>query len=133
MTSSGVHVQPQIRSGGDVAIGAATLGMVVLAFLAFDDITTDNATSFPLEYGCPALAALWSVALVVWLLRTRRFWLGGASLLILAAAAWGQRAIGPGTEPSLRPEYIATVSALAWFLVMAVALAISGFRLGRTL
>ena len=110
--------------------GIVTFATVVLAFLAFDDITTDNATSFTVEYACLVACAVWCLLLAVWLTQTRRFVLGGVSLLILGAAIWGQRSISPGTVPSWRPEYVATVSALGWFLVVSCCLVILGFKAG---
>ena len=49
--------------GVRMAQGVITLGMVVLAFLAFDDITTDNATSFTFEYAFLLVIAIWSLIL----------------------------------------------------------------------
>ena len=95
--------------------GVVTLAMVILALLAFEDITTDNATTFTAEYSCLLACAIWFLVLVIRLAGTRHFVLGGASALVLGAAVWGQHAIGPGTTPSWQPEYVAVVAAVGWF------------------
>jgi hypothetical protein len=111
--------------------GVVTLAFLVLAWLAFDDITTDNATSFPVEYTCLLACAIWCLVVAVRLAAKGRFILGTASALALGAAVWGQRSIGPGTVPSWRPQYVATVAAIVWFLSLAVVLVVLGFRTNR--
>jgi hypothetical protein len=75
-----VEVQNTIRSSAHLIVeGAVTLAMVILAFLAFDDITTDNATTFTVEYSCLLACAIWCLVLVIRLAGTRHFVLGGAS------------------------------------------------------
>ena len=49
-----------------------TIAALLLGFAAFDDITTDTATSFPLEYTTLAVAAIWLVFIAVRLMRRRR-------------------------------------------------------------
>ena len=73
-----------------------TIAALLLVFAAFDDITTDSATSFPLEYTILAASAVWLLFIAVRLMRRGHGLLGGISLLALASAVWGQRAIGPG-------------------------------------
>lgn len=107
-----------------------TLGAVVTALLALDDITTDNATSFVFErialVGCGAWFAL--VAYGLWRQHRRALAVVSAGLLVLAGVA--QPAIGPGTVPSARFEYLATVGGLVWFLLVAGILA--GFAWRQT-
>ena len=120
--------------GVRMAQGVITLGMVVLAFLAFlafDDITTDNATSFTFEYAFLLVIAIWSLILGVSLVAMKHFFAGGVSVLVLAAGVWGQRSVGPGTIPSWEPGYVATVAAHAWFLALALWLLVSGLMPGR--
>lgn len=120
-------MQNTIRSSGHLIVdGVVTLAMVILAFLAFDDITTDNATTFTVEYSCLLACAMWCLVLVIRLAGTRHFVLGGASALVLGAAVWGQHSIGPGTTPSWQPEYVAVVAAVGWFLVLSLLLIVSG-------
>jgi len=124
--------QQTIKSGSDVLCGVLTLAIVALAFAALDDITADNATSFPVEYFCLLVSACWCLLLVARLARTKRVVLGGLSFLLLGVAIWGQRLIGPGTVPSWQPEYVATVSALCWFLGLSLFLVVSGFMVDWT-
>jgi hypothetical protein len=49
-----------------------TIAALLLGFAAFDDITTDNATSFPLEYTTLTAAAIWLLFIAVRLMRRRR-------------------------------------------------------------
>jgi hypothetical protein len=99
-----------------------TLAVVVLAVLALDDITTDSARSFPLERAALAGCAVW-FSVVAW-----RLWRSGHrvpgvfSFGLVTVGALAQPTIGPGTVP-MQLGYLATVGALAWFLVLAGVLA----------
>ena len=99
-----------------------TFALVVLAVLALDDITTDSARSFPLERTALAGCAVW-FSVVAW-----RLWRHGYRVLavlsfgLVAVGALAQPTIGPGTVP-MQLGYLATVGALAWFLVVAGVLA----------
>jgi hypothetical protein len=42
-----------------IGLGAVTLAAMFLAWLALDDITTDNATRFPVEYTILVMCAAW--------------------------------------------------------------------------
>lgn len=126
-----IGLRESIRCGVRLVHGVVTLAVVILAFLAFDDITTDNATSFTVEYFLLLAGAIWCLIVAVSLIGMRHFVLGGACVLVLAAAVWGQRSVGPGTIPSWQPGYVATVAALGWFLVLSVWLLVSGFTANR--
>lgn len=105
--------------------------VLLLVFAAFDDITTDNATTFRFEYTILLGCSGW-LLFVAWdLLRRDYRALGGASLLALASAVWAQRRIGPGITPGLWPEYIVMTAAYIWFWVLAVALLWLGWRARR--
>ena len=95
-----------------------TIVAVVLAFLALDDITTDNARSFLIERTALAACAGWFVIVASRLLRQRHWGIGALSLGLIAAAALAQRAIGPGTAP-FSVASLATVGGLAWFAVLS--------------
>jgi hypothetical protein len=99
---------------------------LLLVFAAFDDITTDNATSFPLEYTILAASAVWLLFIAVRLMRHGHGLLGGISLLALASAVWGQRAVGPGVvwgQPAgFKPEYVMVMTAYGWFCALALAM-----------
>ena len=108
-----------------------TLAVVVLAFLAFDDITTDSATRFPLEYFWLLGSSVWCLVIAVRLFRTGHRVLGTVSLLALGGAAWGGRAIGARDVPGLQPEYVATLAGVIWFFVLSVILVLLGIRGNR--
>ena len=99
------------------------LAAVAVAWLALDDITTDTAGGFPLERIALLGCAAWFVVVAWRLVQQQRRILGVLSLGLAAAGALAQWAIGPGTVPSVRFEYLATVGGLAWFVMMAAILA----------
>ncbi len=105
-----------------------TVAVILLAFAAFDDITTDNATAFRFEYSGLAACGAWLLYQAVRLIRDRHLALGGGSLLALFAAVWGQFAIGPGTVPSADAHYLATAAAFGWFAALSAALLVRGWR-----
>lgn len=105
-----------------------TLGVILLAFAAFDDITTDNATTFTVEYCGLAICGAWLLGLAIRLIRDGRVALGATSLVALGAAIWGQRAIGPGTVASSEPHYVAMAAVFAWFVVLSLMLLVLGWN-----
>jgi len=121
------------RAGSDAASrrlrrdAVVTIAALFLVFAAFDDITTDNATSFPLEYTILVAFAVWLLFIAVRLMRRGHALLGGISLLALASAVWGQRVVGPGVvwRPGggeFKPEYVAVISAYGWFCALSLAM-----------
>ena len=130
--------------GGEIVAGAdpashrlqrdavITIGVLLLVFAAFDDITTDNATSFPLEYTILAAAAMWVLFVAGRLLRSGERLLGGVSLVALAAALWGQRAVGPGGSwgrgAGFKPEYAALLAAYGWCAALSLTMLWRGRR-----
>lgn len=99
-----------------------TSALVVLAVLALDDITTDSARTFPLERTALAGCAIW-FSVVAWRLwRQGHRVLGVLSFGLVTIGALVQPTIGPGTVP-MQLGYLATVGALAWFLLVAGVLA----------
>jgi hypothetical protein len=129
MAETLVQARTGPQSGPHLIVGGfATLAVFMLAFLAFDDITTDNATAFPLEYSCLLLCAAWCLFVAVRLMRRGNRLLGILSLMALIAAVWGQREIGPGTIPSWQPEYVAPAAGLLWLLPLSAVLVVMGFR-----
>ena len=105
-----------------LANAAITLVALLLAFAAFDDITTDNATTFRVEYTFLAACAGWLLFVAWSLIRGGHRSLGFASVVALASALWAQRAIGPGMGPALLPEYVVMTTAYIWFWVLAIAM-----------
>jgi hypothetical protein len=108
---------------------AVTLATVLLAFAAFDDITTDTATTFTFEWVGLAVCGVW-LLIVSWrLLRSRHRWLGSVSLVALVAAAGAGSAIRPGSG-AFQTEYLTTIAALLWFLGLAGILTGQAWRRG---
>lgn len=108
--------------------GLLTAGALLLVYAAFDDITTDDAQAFPLEYSFLALCAAWLIVLSVRLLRARRLALGWMSVAALAGAVWAQPAMVRGAPGGWRPEYIVIIAAYIWFWVVTAALIRSGWQ-----
>jgi len=104
-----------------------TLAAVLLAFAAFDDITTDTATTFTFEWFGLAACGM-GLVIVSWrLLRSEHRWLGSVSVVALVAAVGAASSIRPGTGP-FQFEYLATIAGLLWFLGLAVILAGQAWR-----
>lgn len=101
---------------------AVTLAAVLLAFAAFDDITTDRATAFTVEWAGLAVCAVWLLAVSWRVLRSQHQWLGSISMVVLVVAAGAGSTIRPGTDP-FHIEYLTTIAALLWFLSLAGILA----------
>jgi hypothetical protein len=72
---------------------------------------------------------MWLLFLGIRLIRKNQPVLGATSLVLLAAAVWGQRVVGPGTRPSLDPHYVATSAVLVWAFALAVVLLQRGWSL----
>jgi len=106
---------------------ALMLITVVVAFLALDDITTDNASRFGFERFALLCCGAWLFLVSARLMRAHRA-LGLISVGLLALAAVAQREIGPGTRPGLTFEYVVIVTSLAWFAVLSGILAVLGWR-----
>lgn len=109
--------------------GVLTAGALLLVYAAFDDITTDNAQAFPLEYSFLAVCAGWLLVLAFRLLRARRLVLGWISFAALVGALWAQPAIVRGAASGWRAEYVVIIAAYLWFWVVAAALIRSGWHL----
>ena len=118
------------RCNDGVLLREALISFValMLVFAAFDDITTDNATHFTVEYIALSACASWFAFVAVRLIRIGRRTLGALSLAALAAALWAQRGIGPGITPGFWPEYTIMTAVFVWFLALAATLAVLGGR-----
>lgn len=142
------HPKDQLRNNGEDAVerkphrrgtsgvaflrdGAVTAAALLLVFVAFDDITTDNATAFPVEYTFLVGCAAWLLVVAWRLLHARHRALGGVSVLAVAAGVVAQRAIGPGIKPGLWPEYVVMAAAYLWFWGIAVAMLWLGYCVRR--
>ncbi len=104
-----------------------TIAAVMLAYAALDDITTDNATTFAVEWAALGVCATW-LLIVCWrLLRGEHRWLGSLSAMVLAVAIGAAPAIRRGADA--RVEYLLTIAALVWFLGVGGILATRAWRL----
>lgn len=110
------HGHRDERSRGQLLRDAAvTLAAVLLAYAAFDDITTDRATTFTVEWVGLAVCGV-ALAIVSWrLVRSEHRWLGSISAVALVAAIGAGSTIRPGTGP-FQIEYLTTIAGLLWFL-----------------
>ena len=110
-------------------LGAAALTVIALlmAFAAFDDITTGNEPDFSGEYLAAAICGVCLLLVSIQLLRHRRYVLGVASLTALAGAIWAEPAIKPGMVAALSPEYAVFTGAFIWFAAIALYLGVTGW------
>jgi hypothetical protein len=107
---------------------AITFLAVLLAFAALDDITTDRDTSFAFERLALAGCAGWFLFVARQLWQRGQRMLGLVSVGLVALAAILHPAIGtvlaPNPSSFLAPvAHLATVAAMAWFLLVAGMLA----------
>ncbi len=109
---------------------ALMFATVIVAFLALDDITTDNATSFGFERFALLCCWGWLLVMSARLMREHRV-PGLISVGLLGLAAPALREIGRGTQPDPSWEYVVTVAFLLWFTGMSVYLAALGWRIRR--
>ncbi len=99
-----------------------TFLVVLLAYGAFDDITTDRDTSFVVEWVALAVCAVWLGSVVWRLLRGGHRWLGSMSMVALVAGVGAGALVRPGADP-FPVEFFAAIGALLWFLALAAILA----------
>jgi hypothetical protein len=109
---------------GWIALGGVTLFAMLLCLLALDDITTDNATQFPVEYSLLVLGGAW-LLFIAWSL-----WQSGSRLnailtvaslavaALLAAGGIGHKRDGGWSV--FWPQYLA----LTWAWVHGVVVGI---------
>jgi peptidoglycan/LPS O-acetylase OafA/YrhL len=109
-------------------VGIITIVAVILAFLALDDITTDNSTSFVVERTALVICTMWFAHVSVRTRQRGRRGLGNVSIGLTVAFALAQTTIGRGTVPSRWVEYSVALAALVWFAVLAGILVWSNRR-----
>jgi len=113
------------RAGAFSAEAAVTIGLVVLAWLAVDDITTDNARFRP-EYTLLVVCGAWYLFLAYDLLKQGYRRLSTTSMLAVAAAVWvASDGLGhkrDGGWSVFWPEYTVMLVAWLWFLALAIIL-----------
>ena len=112
--------------------GALTLAALVLAYLALDDITTDNAVRFPAEYRLLALCGAWLLFVAWRLVRSGSRALAAVTILTVAIAAWvashGIGHVRDGGWSVFWPEYLVMTWAWLWGLIVALTLLRRGIR-----
>jgi hypothetical protein len=118
-----MHVRDPGAGPGNRSVAARnaaiTASTVLLAYLAFDDITTDSALSFRIEWTAIAGCAAWFTVASYWLMRQGFRKLGGISLAVVAVAALSQSSINGGAIASTWFARLALLVALAWFAALA--------------
>ncbi len=114
------------------AEGAVTLVVLMLAWLALDDITTDNSTGFLPEYRLLAAAGAWCLFVAYTLLRRGWRVVGMTSVVAVAAAALvafdGLGHKRDGGWSVFWPEYSIMLATWLWFLALSVILLAVGPR-----
>jgi peptidoglycan/LPS O-acetylase OafA/YrhL len=95
-----------------------TCGVVLVALLALDDITTDSSTTFALERAAVIACGVWFAFIARQLWRQGRRGLAVVSAALLGLAAVAQPGIRPGVS-SGQFGLVVTWIALVWFLIVA--------------
>ena len=124
------------RAAAFFAEAAVTIGLVLLAWLALDDITTDNWTGFRPEYTLLAACGAWCLFLAYGLLKQGYRRLSTTSMVAVASAVWAASdGLGhkrDGGWSVFWPEYTVMLVAWLWFLALAIILIALGRRVMPT-
>ena len=99
--------------------GALSLIVLLLSWLALDDITTDNANDFPLGSTILVSAGTWSTALGVSLVSKRRSFAGISSLVAVGLGVVAFWSLPHHYQPPSLINYLGYVP-LAWFAGLTV-------------
>lgn len=94
--------------------GALSITVLVLSWLALDDITTDTADAFPVEYSMLVLSAVWFAVLGAWLVVHGHARAGGISLLAVALGVVAFWSLPHHHQPPSAVNYLGYFT-LAWF------------------
>jgi peptidoglycan/LPS O-acetylase OafA/YrhL len=105
--------------------GTVSLILLSLSWLALDDITTDSAHAFPLEYAILVTAGMWFAVLGASLIVQARLLMGICSLLAVALGVVACWSLPHHYQPPSPINYLGFVP-LAWFLGLAVWLLLAG-------
>lgn len=111
--------------------GMITIVVLVLVFLAFDDITTDNASTFVPEYSILVVCAGWLIRVIARLFNSGRYGLGTVSAVALLVGMWAGRTMVSGIVPGFWTKYIVLSVVYVWFWALAVTLLWLGRRRSR--
>lgn len=93
--------------------GALSIAVLVLSWMALDDITTDTTDAFPLEYSMLVVAGVWFAALGAWLFLHGHTRAGGISLLAVALGVLAFWSLPHHYQPASAVNYLGYVT-LAW-------------------
>jgi hypothetical protein len=118
-----------VTVAGYLRDAAITLTVGLLIFAAFDDITTDHATDFRVEYSALLACAVWLLFLSWRLLRQGHWILSGISLVAIVNGGFAQRAIVHGTVGGWWTEYVLLAATSLWFLVLSAIILWLAWRL----
>jgi hypothetical protein len=100
--------------------GMVSLLLLVLAWLALDDITTDNATgAFVPEYSLLVLCGAWFAAVAAWLLLRGRRFAGVASVAAIGLAVLAFWSLPHHYAPPSPVNDLGLIS-IAWFLGLGI-------------
>jgi hypothetical protein len=115
-----------------VVMGGLTLFAMALAWLALDDITTDNATRFPLEYAMIGAGGLWLVFIAAKLFLDGARAVAAVTVAVVAAAtfmaAGGLGHKRDGGWDVFWPQYLPVTAAWLWGVVLGIALIGRGLK-----
>ena len=109
------------------ARGAVSLVVLLLSWLALDDITTDNANEFPLEYALLVSAGIWFTALGVLLVVKRHVCGGISSLVAVGLSVVAFWSLPHHYQPPSAINHLGYVP-LAWFAGLTVWLLAARFQ-----
>ena len=120
------------RASSSLVGGAITLVVVMLALLAFEDITTDESAAFLPEYGMLAVAGAWSLFVAYSLMTAGHRLVGAISMVAVAAAVWvacdGLGHQRDGGWSAFWREYTVMLTTALWFVSLSVVLFTPGRR-----
>ena len=108
--------------------GVISVIALLFAWLALDDITTDNATglyAFEFEYWILVICGVWFAGVAVWFWARGRLVLGIVSLLAVALAVVSFWSLPHYYAPMSLVNYLGLFS-LAWFLGVAMWILVRG-------
>jgi hypothetical protein len=100
-------------------VGVVSILLLVLAWLALDDVTTDNTNTFEVEYSVLVACGIWFAGVAIWLLARGRLVLGIVSLLAVALAGIAFWSLPHHYAPARPVNYLGMFS-LGWFLGLSI-------------
>jgi hypothetical protein len=101
--------------------GCLSIVVLLLTWAALDDITTDNADAFPLEYTLLVLAGIWFGAVAAYLLGRRNTVVGIISAVAVVTGVIAFWSLPHHYAPGSWVNQLGWFP-LAWFLALAVGM-----------